>query len=1074
MECIDAANAWSEAARRPPFLRRNLDKSTRDMGSLVSRQESPQNPKRLATQENPRASKRQRIGIDGLDLAKKLEESKLARKDHSAPERLEEPHSLAITFSGISDKYGDKHESLIPRRLDGVPVNARFSVQIYHPTSECHNGTLTDVHEELLRISQEGEIRTAWNPETGHPETEISLPRSFVVPIRELYVPKPSTEKSKGPSVESPSEISDSEDDSDELLDQGEYGLAEKYFCHISFSTVRTGPWPPLGLDSEISQGSPIGKQLRHGLSHKRDLKLVSKTELLPLESLSMKVPLEIKLGPDRQTTQYQLALDAKWETPEVTQPESKKLQTPSMPNFVWKIDLGDQTAFHAPSESRMNDYSCGICLATLGSVKALQLHLRASHGQFRFTLAKSTSDKQDFVITVSNGALTILPKVDTQIRSNSPVSVDSPDNNAPSIDTDAQVKEAPAIPPQVITQICSNSSVSVGSPVSVESPVNNAPSVDTDSQVDKAPTILPQVNTQICSNSAANIGVRVNKVPSGDIDAQVKESLGTLPQANTRVHINSPIHEGLPVNNAPSVDIDIQVNKAPEVVMRSIFDFEDDLSSPESIATNPLPTPEPPSAQNISMFGQLPARHPSTSASVSEPQSKKSSPNTTPDAGSESDEPIEPRKRTRALNSRRAIVGEDDDDDDDVAPKIVVPKTAKPLYDIATKRRLKPGEPLPPSTVSHDWRIRKQADIINDIIDMTPAEKEFINRWDPFIFGQKSTSKIFMPEILKEFINVNSQWFDEEQRRKKELLKHLTTLMMSRRIDEKCLWDCLEMFQTERISPRKARQARRLSAIAREERKLIELWDKYVKDSKPKSFEAFLGLSKSLRSSRSAHVSDGESVAMLRLFLGYHGRTSRRDIPALDNIFYKSNLPLPTTEAESEYVRFFNGFEKDFTADLDRSNPVEELMLSFLTDNTTWFFEEIQRFQWAKKHLQELQWTKKITLKTREKLLSHLETMESAYDSDEDMQDAAVSDNLSSGSQTDPRNNGKGKETATPPESAPFVIIPDPLNPPKARHLRAFGMCECGGYARPGESVMCEADVSTQLLPSCFPFVNY
>jgi hypothetical protein len=1026
MDCIDAANAWSEAARRPPFLKRNLDKSTRDMGSFVSRQESPQNPKRPASQENPRASKRQRIGIDGLDLAKKMEESKLARKDHSAPERLEEPHSLAITFSGISDKYGDKHESLIPRRLDGVPVKARCSMQIYHPTSECHNGTLTAVHEELLRISQEGEICTVWNPETGHPETEINLPRSFVVPIRELYVPKPLTEKSKGPSVESPSEISDSEDDSDELLDQGEYGLAEKYFCHVSFSTVRTGPWPPLGLDSEISQGSPIGKQLRHSLSHKRDLKLVSKTELLPLESLSMKVPLEIKLGPDRQTTQYHLALDAQWETPEISQPETEKLEMPSKPTFVWKIELSKK----APSESKMSDCSCGICLAKLSSVRALQLHVRTSHSQFKFTLTKSTNDKQDFVITVSDGESTILPKVDTQIRINSPVSVGSP--------------------------------------------VNNAPSVDTDTQVDKAPTVLPQINTQICSNSAVDICLRVNKAPSGDIDAQVKESLATVPQANTRVHNNSSIHEGLPVNNAPSVDIDIQVNKAPEVVMRSIFDFEDDLSSPESIATNPLPTPEPPCAQNISMFGQLPARDPSTSASVSEPQSKKSSPNTTPDAGSESDEPIDPRKRTRALNSRRAIVGEDDDDDDDVAPKIVVPNTAKPLYDIATKRRLKPGEPLPPSTVSHDWRVRKQADIINDIIDMTPAEKEFINRWDPFIFGQKSTSKIFMPEILKEFININSQWFDEEQRRKKELLKHLTTLMMSRRIDEKCLWDCLEMFQTERISPRKARQARRLSAIAREERTLIELWDKYVKDSKPKSFEAFLGLSKSLRSSRSAHVSDGESVAMLRLFLGYHGRTSRRDIPALDNIFYKSNLPLPTTEAESEYVRFFNGFEKDFTADLDRSNPVEELMLSFLTDNTAWFFEEIQRFQWVKKHLQELQWTKKITLKSREKLLSHLETMESAYDSDEDMQDAAISDNLSSGPQTEHRNNGKGKEAATPPESTPFVIIPDPLNPPKPRHLRAFGMCECGGYARPGESVMCATDVSTQLLLSCIPFVQY
>lgn len=442
MDCVDAANAWSEAARRPTFLRRNLDESTRDMGSLVTRQKSPQNPKREASLGSPRASKRQRIGIDGLGLVKKLQKNRLARKVHSAPERLEEPPSLAISFSGILDKYGDKHESLIPRRLDGVPVKTRCSVQIYHPTSECRNGTLTDVHEELLRVSQEGDIRTAWNPETGHPETEINLPRSFVVPIRELYVSKPPATKPRGTSVESLSEISDSEDDSDELLDEGEYGLAEKYFCHVSFSTVRTRPWPPLGLDSEISQSSAIGKQLRYGHSNKRDLKLVSKTELLPLESLSIKVPLEIKLGPDRQTTQYQLALDAKWGPPEIGQLETEKLKTSTKPNCVWKMKVGDQ----APSESKLSDFSCGLCLAKLNSTKALHVHFHANHSQFEFTLYSSTSNEQDVIITVSDKESTLLPKVNTQKHSDSPVKVASPVNNAALVDIDLQVNKAPEV----------------------------------------------------------------------------------------------------------------------------------------------------------------------------------------------------------------------------------------------------------------------------------------------------------------------------------------------------------------------------------------------------------------------------------------------------------------------------------------------------------------------------------------------------------------------------------------------------------------------------------------------------
>ncbi|KAL5352934.1 hypothetical protein ACLOAV_002883 [Pseudogymnoascus australis] len=981
MDRIDAANSWSEAARRRPFLMRNVGKSSRDMGSLVSRQESSHDPKRPAGQENSRARKRQRIGIDDLNLAKKLEECKLARKNNSTPESLEEPSSLEITFSSIFDKYGDKHESLIPRRLDGVAVKTRCSVQIYHPTSECQNGNLTNIHEELLRISQEGDIRTTWDPETGHPETEINLPQPFVVPIRELYVPKPPAAKSggSGTSVQSLGEISDSEDDSDELLDQGEYGLAEKYFCHVSFSTVRARPWPPLGLGSEISQSSPIGKQLRFGHSNRRDVKLVSKTELLPLESLSsMKVPLEVKLGPDRQTTQYQLALNAKWGTPGVTRPKTEKLETPSKPNCTWKLALEGQ----APSESKIGDCTCGLCLAKLDSIKALNLHLRANHSQFEFAINSSLVDEQEFLITVLNKVSAILPEVDTQIRSNSPVSIRSPANSAQSVGMHPLVNISPS--------------------VGIRSPVDTSPSVDIRSPANKAPSV----------------GMRspVNNSPSVDIRLPVNIFTSAYNASTVNTHPSAA--------GASSADIDMKVDTAPGAeIMRSIFDFddEDDLSSTPSIMeTNPLPTPEPPCVEDFPNPEQLPARDPSTSASASEPQSKTSSLNTTPDAGSESDVP-EPRKRIRGLNSRPSAVREVEDEDEasslsspeeeDATPKLVVPKTAGPLYDILTRRLLKPGEPLPPSTVSHEWRIRKQADLINSISDITPAEKEFMNRWDPFVFRQKSTSKIFMPAILKDFININRQWFDDKQCRKQELLKHLLNLRQSHRIEENCVWDCFEMFQSKRIYPPKARRARKAPTVADEERSLIEQWDSYVHDSKPSSLEKFIGVAEALRSGRSVHVAEGESVAMLRLFFSYHKRTSGRDQLALDGIFFNSKFPLLPTEAESEYVRFFNSFKAKFEASDGTEDPEKQLMYSFFADNIQWFYDETQRFEWAKKHLQELHWTKKMAPKFRQKLVTYLETMERALYPDEDMPDATVVGDLSPGPQARRRNKGRGKK---------------------------------------------------------------
>src|SRR5690606_5057743 len=117
--------------------------------------------------------------------------------------------------------------------------------------------------------------------------------------------------------------------------------------------------------------------------------------------------------------------------------------------------------------------------------------------------------------------------------------------------------------------------------------------------------------------------------------------------------------------------------------------------------------------------------------------------------------------------------------------------------------------------------------------------------------------------------------------------------------------------------------------------------------------------------------ASAGEPMAMLRLFLGCYNRTTRRDLLAVDSLHYNLSLSLITTEDESEYVEFFNSFEKDFEAldETEGSGQLKLLMSSFFGDNMPWFFEDSQRIVWAKKHLQELHWSKKLSPETRQEL---------------------------------------------------------------------------------------------------------
>lgn len=882
------------------------------MGSFLSLE--PRNPKRPASRENQRAPKRQRIGLNEL--------SQRPKETYSAPETAQaKTASLDIALKGIVDKYGDEHEPLIPRSLDGVSIKTRCFMQIYYNTSECQHGILTEVREELLRVSQEGTIVTAWNPETGQPETEILLPSSFVVPIRELYVPKPLTESKRNGSFDIDSDLE--EDQADQHPENEAYGLAEKYFCQFILSTVRGSVWPPLGLDNDITHNGMIGKQLKHGLSHKKDLRLVAKTELSPEYSPS-RIPIDIKLGPDRQTTQYQLVLDTKWAQPENNPQDAMKSKT-TVPSCSWHIDVGDNVL----SKTKIDGCDCGLCLTKLDSIKALHLHLRTNHSTFKIEITPSTTEAQCFVILVSK-----------------------PSRN----------------------------------------------------------TTAPEITS-------------------------------TIPEVN---------------------------------MPRSIFE----------IGRQSRISPDPTAS-----------RDPSTSADASEPTSKKSSPNTTPDSSSDSDSPLRHPKRRRLLRSRGPDAEKSDgslEEDTQIpvlqqnapieasTPAILVPKTVKPLYDIVTKRLLKPGEPLPPPTASWDWRVQKHTDLINDYIDIPAVEKDFMNHWDAYMVRQQAVSLTFMPLLLQEFIKANRSWFSDHPHRPKEMLKHLTALSMSGRIDGYCFTECLKLFQGKSVpapktsptiaipapkaSPTITKQSRTPTNIAVEEEAWLELWDAYARTRTMTTRYKFAKGAGNLLNERSRYASPGQH--MLVTFLTFHDRAN---VAAIKSILPNLQLPSPPTDAESEYIRHFDDCEQSSKVQKG-ARYVVELTQEFLAVNAAWLHEDEQRIRQAEKHLQELYWDRKIDLKFREECLSYLQNVEKVGHAGF----ADATNQSDSPPFEAPRNKGKGKEVESPiapPEFKPDPTENDLIQGPRAATIRALGECECGDPVRTGEGVICCGDVSPSHPIACIPF---
>ncbi|KAG4437340.1 hypothetical protein IFR05_007192 [Cadophora sp. M221] len=130
-----------------------------------------------------------------------------------------------------------------------------------------------------------------------------------------------------------------------------------------------------------------------------------------------------------------------------------------------------------------------------------------------------------------------------------------------------------------------------------------------------------------------------------------------------------------------------------------------------------------------------------------------------------------------------------------------LVPKIDKPLYDTVTKRLLVADEVLANSDDETDesWLHQQRRDGIDDFTDIPSEEKEYINRFNPFIFEERLTSMKHLPEAIVRFVEDNKSWLAGKVSRRQEFSKHMENFVLKGYVDESVHDRCIRILIAEK-----------------------------------------------------------------------------------------------------------------------------------------------------------------------------------------------------------------------------------------------------------------------------------
>jgi hypothetical protein len=134
---------------------------------------------------------------------------------------------------------------------------------------------------------------------------------------------------------------------------------------------------------------------------------------------------------------------------------------------------------------------------------------------------------------------------------------------------------------------------------------------------------------------------------------------------------------------------------------------------------------------------------------------------------------------------------------------KILVPKTGRPLFDPVSRARLEVGTEVVQREADIGWVIHKNAGIVDELADVTSAEKEYMKAWDAFVYPMHLNGPTFLPRALLGFVTQHAAWIVTRPEMAEEFSKHFAVLMMMANLKDEVVTEVLAKLQEARTAAR-------------------------------------------------------------------------------------------------------------------------------------------------------------------------------------------------------------------------------------------------------------------------------